>query len=562
MQIAMPHPAKNLTTRLATGLCAALALAACGGAPTRFALRPPVLRAPERAFSPAPAEDQDEEIPTAIDSIILRPLSHALLFEVWGEALDVSSLDEVPDSGWFQNRTVSPEDIAESCTGGPAFPVTILTSKAGGDTPGFVVEDAEGQRFVIKLDQGSTLQPEISTAGDAITARLYWAAGFNAPCNLVVFARHQDFRIDERSRERLRLGGRRPLTRARLDATLRRASPGPDGTLRFLASRFIEGEGIGTWRGEGTRGDDPNDVIPHEDRRELRGERFLAAWLGHWDSRAGQTYDAYVTAPGGGGRVVHYFLDFGDTLGCLPARSIFPEPRQGFTTVSNLPNVLADMAAFGFARRPWDEVRIDPRYPNLGFFGSDHFEPLDFAPQIPLTRWARAQPQDLAWMARRMARLGVDHVRTAVRSGRLSNPAEEERLVEVLMARRRLILRGSFDRVSPLADLQMPDSTHLCVTDLGLTTGLSDPDAVSYGATARTGRDGSPAAAPLARDGARVCIALPASFAPADAPADSAARYATVDIARTEGDRRTLLRAHFYDLGPNRGYALVGAERP
>src|SRR6185369_1328134 len=109
----------------------------------------------------------------------------------------------------------------------------------------------------------------------------------------------------------------------------------PDGKLRVSASRFIEGEPTGTWRTEGTREDDPNDVIPHEDRRELRGERFLAAWTNHWDSRGPNSFDAFTRAPGGGGYVVHYFLDFSDSLGSTAIRTQWAEPRLGFTTVSN-----------------------------------------------------------------------------------------------------------------------------------------------------------------------------------------------------------------------------------
>ncbi|HJL19852.1 MAG TPA: hypothetical protein RMH99_29585 [Sandaracinaceae bacterium LLY-WYZ-13_1] len=558
--------------RIGRSLGALLALAAllgaCGGSGLRrFALRPPLWDDPDdRPFAPPPAEDEEPEITNAIDAALLGPTARAFRFEVGGEAHDVNALGEVPDSTWFTDRRVSPADLARGpCPAeGPTPPFHVDTSKRGGDTPGFVVEDANGRRYVFKVDPPAHPGLEITTAADAVVSRLYWAAGFHVPCNDVIYAHPEDFVVDGDSSERGRFGARRPLTRGRFEQALSVATHRPDGAARLLASLFIEGRPIGTWRAEGVRADDPNDVIPHEDRRELRGERYLAAWVSHWDSRGPNTFDAYVPAPGGGGYVVHHFLDFGDCLGTRPARSRRPEPRPGFTTIANAPNILADFLAFGFVRRPWDEVRIDPRYPNLGFFDVAHFEPNDFAPQTPLLRWARATPRDRAWMARRIARLGRAHVRAAARAGRLSDPDEEARLVEVLMGRRERILRAAFAETTPLADLASGER-RFCATDLLVATGLSDPDGVDWEATLRVGARQRPLSLPgavTAEASGRVCAPLPPSFAPADAPDESDARYAVLELARREGGRRTVLRAHFYDLGPARGYALVGAERP
>jgi len=44
----------------------------------------------------------------------------------------------------------------------------------------------------------------------------------------------------------------------------------------------------------GTRPDDPNDIYPHERRRELRGPRVFAAWLNHDDARSITSIDTHV----------------------------------------------------------------------------------------------------------------------------------------------------------------------------------------------------------------------------------------------------------------------------
>src|SRR5215510_678372 len=99
-----------------------------------------------------------------------------------------------------------------------------------------------------------------------------------------------------------------------VEEIVRTISHHKDGSFRGVASRTIEGEIIGPFRYEGTRGDDPNDIVAHENRRDLRGLYVFAAWLNNTDSRAGNTLDSIVEE--NGVRFIrHHLIDFGSSLG-------------------------------------------------------------------------------------------------------------------------------------------------------------------------------------------------------------------------------------------------------
>ncbi len=536
----------------------------CGSARDRhFALRPVVWVDDDMApFRGPPPVDEEADYANSLDVMVLGAVSRALRLDVGGEAWNANAHDEVPSSSWLLPRSteaaLSPDELfVGPCPTRVVTPLTLSRSKPSGATTGFVARDALGVKYVVKTDACGPRQPEISTAADAIASRLYWAVGFRVPCNEVVFVRPSELALAPDAVEVRWPEGPRPLTRARLAEVVSRATLGPDGTVRLLASRFIEGTPVGTWRSEGTRATDPNDRIPHEERRELRGERLLAAWVSHWDSRGPNTLDTFVTTGAGEGHLEHFFIDFGDALGAVPMRTDHADPRMGHTTITALPTILLDAVSLGLLARPWDQVRPDPRFPNLGMLDVARFDPLAFSPQTPLPRWARADAADLGWMARRIALLGPEHVRAAVRAGRLSDPAESARLVEVLLGRRERLLDAAFARSSPLADVTVRDGrspgSRLCARDVAVGAGLEPP------AEVRATWQGTPLAA--ARAFSWVCFELPAPVASAT-PESHPTRYRTMELVRMGVVASTRLVAHLFDLGPARGYVLVGVKRP
>lgn len=268
-----------------------------------------------RPFTPAPAARYEPYYWDATDHLIFRPASELWTFSAKSDAINVNALDEVPDSSWFENRisrrAMTPDEVARGACESEATdipaPWRIVAGKPDGLTPGFLFEDAGGVRYVLKVDRPR--QREQATAADAIVAAIYHAAGYHVPCNRVVGFTEDMLVLDPSD-------GEHAMSRSDLEDVLDAARRFSDGRFRAVVSRFVEGEPIGPWSYLGTEADDPNDVVPHEARRELRGMFVLNAWVNHWDARDRNTLASWIGAEGGG-YVRHYLVDFGECLGLV-----------------------------------------------------------------------------------------------------------------------------------------------------------------------------------------------------------------------------------------------------
>ena len=83
-----------------------------------------------------------------------------------------------------------------------------------------------------------------------------------------------------------------------MNAILERVAKNSDGTYRAVAGRLLPGKILGGYLFQGTRPDDPNDVVPHQHRRELRALRVFGAWTNLTDLKAANTLDTLVTENG------------------------------------------------------------------------------------------------------------------------------------------------------------------------------------------------------------------------------------------------------------------------
>ena len=119
-----------------------------------------------------------------------------------------------------------------------------------------------------------------------IVTRLFHALGYCVPQTTIGTLRREDLVIGDDAQVRTPGGGRRGMRQSDINEQLGRAHRNPDGTYRIVAGEAAPGTPLEGFKYEGTRSDDPNDVISHEDRRELRGLRVFSAWVNHTDAKA------------------------------------------------------------------------------------------------------------------------------------------------------------------------------------------------------------------------------------------------------------------------------------
>lgn len=506
----------------------------------------------------------------AVDNSVFLPLSRALAVEPPREAMNVNALDEVPDSSWFQNRIgrfgMTPDELARGpCEGGPTLDPgedagswLIDQGKPNGANPGFRIRSDRAGKFMLKADIGG--EPERATAAAAIAARLYWAAGYYTPCDSVIYLNPSLLALKPGLTFADNTGVERTFDRAELDRVLSNAARRGE-LVRMSASRWLPGRAIGPFTYAGVREDDPNDVIPHQHRRELRGARLLAAWLNHFDAREQNSMNTWLAEDAGDpdstpGHIRHWYLDFGDCFGSQWDWDTISR-RLGHAHYLDFGYLATDFLTLGTIERPWDRARIDDRARIFGYFSARHFTPEDWRGGYPNPAFAEMSELDGAWAARLIARFDRRLVQAAVEAGNLTNPAHTRHLVETLLGRRAAILKRYLTRLSPLAD---PEVQHhrLCTRDRARDSDVFAPAEFHYSARVYAGERLSPlSAAPprVERDG-RVCVELPR--APSTART-SLERYLVVDLRN--GLAGGPLRAHLYDRGA-RGFELAGLERP
>jgi hypothetical protein len=365
-----------------------------------------------------------------------RPVVDALDAERFPYARDVNALDEVPRSSWFAPLPLEPAAFMRGYAADGAPGPRARIERRGGSV---LLTDARGRAYRLFGDHPGL--PETDTAALLIASRLVRAVGYLTP---------ETWLFDPAE-----LGVERSL--------------GPKGE-RWVAVRWPVGVTLGPTDMTYPRNDDPNDRIPHRDRRTLRALGVLAAWLDLRELGPSRLLDAYVGRPGRG-HVKHFVVGLHDTLG---AASLAPGHAHTSAVGPVQGSALKNLLTLGLARptprarkpertlrvfRPELEARYELGHP---------YEPVD-----------RLLPSDGHWIAKRLARIPSSLIEASVRAARFSDATLERHVIHALEARRRTLVARAFSQVTP-CEVEAQSGRTLVLVDEALRFGVENAADTHY----------------------------------------------------------------------------------
>jgi hypothetical protein len=401
-------------------------------------------------------------------------------------AQNINTVDEVPDGSWFTNRagrrTLTTEEVARgSNTGsGPsAGKWTIIAAKTDGVTPGFTIRDSSGLVWFLKFDPPG--YRGMATGTEVVVAKLFWALGYYTTEYYISELRSTDLVIDKSAVFTPPSGIKREMRLSDINWLLKDVERDPNGTYRVIASLAVPGKMVGRIRFYGTRPDDPNDLVPHENHRELRGYGVFAAWFNHVDAKSINTLDTLIVEKGRA-IVRHYLLDFGSTLG-----SAGVGPRDYWEGYEYLlepgAQIGKGIAGLGFYILPW---RTDPFYESrtIGRFplNNTEWDPEKWRPRVANPAFIRSRLDDKFWAARKAMAITNEMIRAAVAEGKFGDPAAERFLAGALIERRNSIGRRYLPAINPIVDPVLDTSGMLSFGNAAVEAKFAGPPE-SYKAT-------------------------------------------------------------------------------
>jgi hypothetical protein len=471
-------------------------------------------------------------------------------------AQNVNTIDEVPDSSWFTNRIyANPLTIEELRRGPNTLPGpapgrwTVIKPKTSGVAPGFTVRDENGEVWFLSFDPED--YPNAPTGAIAVATRIFWALGYNQVESYLTRVHPQNLVVAPDAEIKTR-GGIRRMTMDDVEEVLGRAAEGEDGSHRVMAGRAVPGKILGPFRYHGTRPDDPNDVVPHEHRRELRALKVFGAWTNLVDLKANNTLDTLVPVDGRG-VVRHYLQDVGSGFG---TGALGPHQwDEGHEYLFEADALLKRLFSFGFYIRPWQTVNY-PDLPEAGRFEAEAFDPDEWRPRVPTGAFLRARDDDNFWAALRVMAFTDEMIRAVAREARLGDEAAEEWIADVLIQRRDKIGQTYLPRINPLVRFSLDGSGALRFENAATEAGFAAPPARGYRAVWYRFDNDTGASHPIGETTATDGRTLKAPALPADAA------FLKIEVSALDPPHASwTLPVEVYFRRTASGWKLVGLER-
>ena len=435
---------------------------------------------------PEPNHLQDEPLTLTIRDSAANEADRLLSAEGARPAADVNAMDEVPCSTWFcarNHRRPLPVDEIARGPGRPAvLPLTVTKGKDEGAATGFVVVDAAKNKFMLKLDPPGHLG--LVTAAETVGYRLFHAAGYNVPGAHLVDFRRDQLRVSPKATFELFKVQKRPLTEAQVTAKLQGVPHLADGRVRGVAIPWIQGDVLGSFDFIGRRASDPNDRIPHEDRRSLRASWVLFAWLSVLDAGPINTIDAYVEQSGRH-FVRHYLFDFSCSFGS--ATDYAQGPQHDGEYLVEVGRTLGSLLSLGFYQRPFQAessraewVRLNGTYPSIGYYPAESFDPDTYRGNRRVPAHMRMTARDAYWGAKIVTSFTDEQLHAVVAAAGLPD-RDAAYLEHALEVRRDIIGRRYLRAIAAVENPALsPDGGLLCFDDLAVGRGYAGRDEPTY----------------------------------------------------------------------------------
>jgi len=406
------------------------------------------------------------------------------------EALNVNNFDEVPDSTWYTNRlgryNMSPDEIAK-----PSDPklapridgkIKVLSANTLGGNPIMYVEDENDRRYILRFEppNGSGL----TTGSELISSSILKAAGYNVPLSYIVGIDTSNLKLGHQPITWGKYSVQRTMTDEDLKKLIDEIRNLGDGALkvRALATMFPSGEPLGPFSFDGRRDRDPNDLIPHEHRRELRGYRVFSSLINNMIIGKNGTLDTFHRSEGALGYIKHNIFNLSTAFGRPRSWDGKPTPKKGPNEKRKKEydygygNAAITMFTLGIYKPPAEHRNCNDSWKGTPFLSTCRFNPGKWITKRPNDAFLYMTDRDGFWAARIIMKISDKSIHKLVTLAELRDPKLEEYIQTQLIARRDAIGRYWFSEINPLDEFRVENSpmgATIHFDDLAITHGFA-----------------------------------------------------------------------------------------